>query len=119
MPNYEYYKTSNELVSITAPDERPGFVGNIRYTAKISLDPSKNKILDLGEVGTTAEVRVNGIHVGTRIFAPYRFDISNAVKNGENEIEIIVTNTCVFEQRDKLSRHMAIRPSGVLGPIKI
>ena len=119
LPNYEYYKTSNELVSITAPDELPGFVGNIRYTAKISLDPSKNKILDLGEVGTTAEVRVNGIHVGTRIFAPYRFDISNAVKNGENEIEIIVTNTCVFEQRDKLSRHMAIRPSGVLGPIKI
>ena len=106
-------------MSITAPTELPGFTGNVRYTATVSLDSEKNKILDLGEVGTTAEVRVNGVHVGTRIFAPYRFDISNAVKNGENEIEIIVTNTCVFEQRDKFSRFMAIRPSGVLGPIKV
>ena len=119
LPDYKHYKTLSELVSITAPTELPTFTGNIRYTATVSLDSEKNKVLDLGEVGTTAEVRVNGIHVGTRIFAPYRFDISNAVKNGENEIEITVANTCVFEQRDNFSRFMTIRPSGVLGPIKI
>ena len=57
--------------------------------------------------------------VGKRIFAPYRFDISNVVLDGENTLEIIVTNTCVFENRDNFSRFMAIKPSGLLGPVKI
>ena len=119
LPEYKHYKTSSELFDITGANELPNFTGNIKYTTNVTLDSKKNKILDLGSVGTTAEVRINGTHVGTRIFAPYRFDISNAVKDGENTIEIIVTNTCVFEQRDKFSRFMAIKPSGLLGPIKI
>ena len=119
LPNYTYYKTASELINVTGANELPDFTGNIRYTARVTLDESKNKVLDLGDVGTTAEVTINGKHVGTRIFAPYRFDISDAVKNGENTVQITVTNTCVFEQRDKFSRFMAIKPSGLLGPIKI
>ena len=119
LPNYKLYKTVTELVDITGTNELPSFTGNIKYTANLTLDSKKHKTLDLGNVGTTAEVRINGKLVGTRIFAPYRFDISSAVKDGENTLEIIVTNTCVFETRDKFSRCMAIKPSGLLGPVKI
>jgi hypothetical protein len=118
LPNYLPYKTFPSLKNITAPDEMPNFTGNIRYTACLTLDPSLHRVLDLGAVGQTAEVRINGIHVGTRIFAPYRFDISKAIRKGENRIEITVTNTCVHSQRDPLSRFMLIKPSGLLGPVK-
>lgn len=119
LPNYTPYKTMTDLRSITAPDELPDFTGNIRYTASVTLDPAKHTVLDLGLVGQTAEVRLNGKYVGTRIFAPYRFDISKAAREGENMIEITVTNTCVYEQRDKFSRFMLIKPSGLLGPVKL
>ena len=118
-PKFVHHRSSSELFDVTGADELPSFTGNIKYSTKVILDANKNKTLDLGSVGTTAEVKINGIHVGTRIFQPYRFDISDAVKDGENTIEVLVTNTCVFEQRDKFSRFMAIRPSGILGPVKI
>lgn len=119
LPNYRYYKTTAVLENITAPDGLPDFTGNMRYTAALTLDPAKHKTLDLGAVGQTAEVRLNGKHVGTRLFAPYRFHISDAVREGENILEIIVTNTCVYEQPDRFSRFMLIKPSGLLGPITV
>ena len=119
MPNFTFYKTTSKLKSITSFDENPNFSGNMRYTASIHLDPEKHKILDLGTVGQTAEVYLNGKHIGTRIFAPYIFDMSDNVKSGENTIEIIVSNTCVQEQRDIYSRYMLIKPSGLIGQVKI
>lgn len=119
LPNYRLYKTASGLVNITGPDELPDFTGNMRYTAKIDLDVKKHKVIDLGTVGQSAELRLNGRYVGTRIFAPYRFDISKAVIDGENEIEITVANTCVYEQRDQFSKFMLIKPSGLIGPIRV
>jgi len=119
LPKYRLYKSTSHLENITGPDALPDFSGNMRYTAKVTLDAHKHKIIDLGNVGQTAEVRLNGKHVGTRIYAPYRFDISEAVIDGENEIEVIVANTCVFEQRDAFSKFMLIKPSGLLGPVKV
>jgi len=40
-----------------------------------------------------ASVRVNGIYCGTAWTAPYRVDISAALKKGSNIIEIDVVNT--------------------------
>lgn len=119
LPNYRPYLETTVLKSITAADMLPDFTGNMRYTATIPLDAEKHRILDLGTVGQCAEVRLNGIHVGTRLFAPYRFDISGAVQNGNNTLEIIVANTCVYEQRDLFSRYMLIKPSGLLGPVTV
>ena len=119
LPRYTPYKTARVLVNMTAPDEMPRFTGNMRYTATVTLDPNTQKILDLGLVGQTAEVRLNGKHIGTRLFAPYRFDISEAAVAGKNVLEITVTNTCVYEQRDEFSRYMLVKPSGLLGPIRL
>jgi len=51
--------------------------------------------LDLGKVLKIAEVKVNGIACGVAWTAPYRVDISNALKSGNNRIEIAVTNTWI------------------------
>ena len=119
MPAYRHYKTTAELENITGPDALHSFSGNIRYTASVKLERKKEMILDLGEVGSTAEVSLNGKSVGVRVYPPYRFDISDAVIDGDNSLEIIVTNTCVFAERDNFSRYLPIRASGIMGPISL
>ena len=119
LPNYAPYKAVTDLVNLTSPGEMPDFTGNMRYTATVDLDPAKHQILDLGLVGQTAEVRLNGKYIGTRLFAPYRFDVSDAAVAGKNTLEVIVTNTCVHEQEDEFSRYMLVKPSGLMGPVTL
>ena len=52
-------------------------------------------ILDLGEVGCMADVIINGQPIATLWKAPYRTDITDALRKGENEIEIHVVNQWV------------------------
>ena len=85
----------------------------------ISVDPNLKYILDLGYVGETAEVSLNGENIGIKIAPPYRFDISEYVKDGTNELCITVTNHLGFEVRDKFSRFLKFEPSGLIGPVKI
>jgi hypothetical protein len=46
-----------------------------------------------GPVGEVAQVRVNGTHCGLAWATPYRVEITNALRSGENEFEITVFNT--------------------------
>ena len=51
-------------------------------------------VLNLGEVGVIAQVEVNGKQCGTAWHAPYRVDITDALKQRDhNKIVIRVTNT--------------------------
>lgn len=49
--------------------------------------------LDLGKVANLADVYVNGVHCGTAWTYPYRVNIGKALKKGNNEIKIEVSNT--------------------------
>jgi hypothetical protein len=70
------------------------YSGTSVYSKKIKLAATDQKLfLDLGEVRNIAEVFVNGIPCGIAWTYPYRVDISKAVKPGDNEIKIAVTNT--------------------------
>ncbi len=60
-------------------------------------------VLDLGMVKTCAEVHVNGKLAGVRVARPFRFDVADLVREGENEIQIRVVNT--------LANHMSSYPS--------
>ena len=119
LPSYRHYKTTAELESITGAEALYNFSGNIRYTATVKLDAEKGTLLDLGEVGSTAEVKLNGKPVGVRVYPPYRFDLSDAAVSGDNALEITVTNTCVFAQHDNFSRYLPIRASGLMGPVSL
>lgn len=60
---------------------------------KDKLKKGQPVYLNLGKVCNLATVRVNGIDCGTVWTAPYRADITSALKKGTNELEIEVTNT--------------------------
>lgn len=51
-----------------------------------------NAVLDLGRVAEVCEVHLNGKRIGAAWHAPYRFDISDALQSGENQLVIRVAN---------------------------
>ena len=75
--------------------------------------------LDLGEVGETAHVLLNGEEIGCCISWPYRLEVAGKVKNGENRLTVEVTNTLVYQQHDRLSVFQPVAASGLMGPVRL
>ncbi|WP_167607133.1 glycosyl hydrolase [Maribellus sediminis] len=95
----------------------------------------ENAFLDVGEVYNLAEVTINGINCGVAWTAPYRVDISKAIKEGTNQLEIAVTNTWAnrligdheLPEEDRITwttcayrlEGNELLPAGMMGPVRI
>ncbi len=116
------------------------FSGTGTYTKNIQAPESwfkKNERLwlDLGIVKNIAEVIVNGKSLGIVWKKPFRVDVTDAVKPGENILEIKVTNLWVNrligDQQPDIAKKYTyttqafyradspLLPSGLLGPVQI
>jgi hypothetical protein len=76
------------------------FSGAGAYTKAIQapvdwFKPGTSLWIDLGEVRNLAEVSVNGTSLGAVWHAPYRVDVTKALKPGANQVMIKVVNTWV------------------------
>ena len=117
-PHFTHWRTLDNLTPLDAPHMLPRFSGTARYTASFTLENADDCYrLDLGEVHEIAEVRINGVELGTRIAPPYRFEVPEGVLSAENTIEIEVTNTLVKAQPDFFSAFAQQEPTGLLGPV--
>lgn len=56
------------------------------------MEGGKRVFLDLGRIAVIAEVVLNGTGLGILWKPPYRIDITNVVKAGNNELQVKVTN---------------------------
>jgi hypothetical protein len=77
------------------------YTGEFEYTKRFDLSEAYldyQLVLDLGIVGTTAEVWLNGAYIGERVWQPFTFDITDTARSGANELKIIVTNTAANER---------------------
>ncbi|GAA4617120.1 hypothetical protein GCM10023195_76280 [Actinoallomurus liliacearum] len=96
--------------------------GGVRYRRRIELDHGTNTTLDLGRVRGTAEVIVNGRSAGVRVCSPYRFDLTELVRSGPNELEIVVFGT-LAPYLDVVSPTHFVFPgqcvSGLIGPVRL
>jgi len=134
--------TLDNLASFTE-NQDPGikyFSGTATYTKTVAADKNwigvKGQLwLDLGDVKNIAEVKVNGKVLGVVWKRPFRVDISNELRVGDNLIEIKVTNLWVNrligDQQSSVSKKVTyttmpfyqanspLVPSGLLGPVKI
>jgi len=113
------------------------YSGTAVYTKTFNFNGElKDKIwLDLGEFYSIAEVKINGINCGTLWTAPHRLEISKAIKKGENQITIEVTNTWAnrligdskLPENKRITKTTApfrlegkaLNPAGLLGPVVI
>lgn len=74
------------------------FSGTAVYISTFELrkpDEDQRLYLDLGRVSILAEVKLNGQELGQVWKAPFRLDITPAVRVGQNTLEVRVTNLWV------------------------
>jgi len=98
------------------------YSGGAWYRRTVTLTPEQaggSVTLDLGKVVATAEVRVNGARAGIRVAPPWRVDLSEFVKPGENRIEVLVFNTLANHYATVPTRYRGELTSGLLGPVKL
>ena len=101
--------------------------------------PVSKVFLDLGAVVETAKVTLNGKDLGVVWCDPRRVDITEAIKTGENELEIEVVNkwpnrligdaklpadqrrtrTNITKYNSPKTGEHALQPSGLLGPVRL
>jgi hypothetical protein len=102
-------------VDISSARNMEHFSGEIKYKALFPADDNYT-VIDLGEVGETAEVWLNGEFIGSRINPPYKFSLKQALREN-NEITIIVRSNLAHKRRDRFSKYLQIPPTGVIGDI--
>jgi hypothetical protein len=89
------------------------FSGLLDYDATFILQSVGRPMrLDLGTVHNAAEVFVNGKSCGMRLWAPYEFDISDAVSEGTNHVRVRVANLINNSYGDATE-------SGLRGPVRV
>jgi hypothetical protein len=70
------------------------FSGTATYAVKFEAPADvKSAMLDLGDVAVMATVKLNGKDLGLLWKPPFVADVSDAIRAGENDLEISVTNT--------------------------
>jgi hypothetical protein len=116
------------------------FSGTGTYTKTIQVPADWIKTgarfwLDLGDVKNLAQVSVNGKALGTLWRAPFRINVTSALKAGANTVEIKVTNLwvnrLVGDQQPNVTQKFTytsqqfyraespLLPSGLLGPVQV
>jgi hypothetical protein len=114
------------------------FSGTGTYTKTITAPANwfrkdAHLVIDLGEVRNLADVVVNGKDLGIVWHAPYRLDVTDALRPGANEVTIKVTNAWVNrligDQQPGATKYTyadvtpyransPLLPSGLLGPVR-
>jgi hypothetical protein len=115
------------------------FSGVGTYTKTLQASPDWFKKgsqmwLDLGDVKNLAEVTVNGKNLGIVWHAPYRVDVTSALKPGKNEVSVKVVNAWVnrmigdeqpgatkytFADVKPYKANSPLQTSGLLGPVAV
>jgi hypothetical protein len=136
-------KITFEALTAWNENAEPGvkyFSGTGSYTNTINapaewVNEGTQLWLDLGSVKNLAEVTINGQSLGIVWKTPFRVNITEALKQGENTLEIKVTNLWVNrligDQQPGITKKITyttmpfyranspLLPSGLLGPVRI
>ena len=119
-------------------------MGTAKYTTTFSLDvkPGADYRINLGDVRESARLYVNGEYVSTLFAIPFEADITKYLKQGDNTLDVEVTNLPanriadydrqgvnwkIFHDANIVSLNYkesdfgvwGVMPSGLLGPVKI
>jgi hypothetical protein len=112
-------------------------IGRYHVTVQVSkewIGADRKTFIDLGEVKNLASVYLNGRKLGTVWHAPYKLEVTGALTEGPNVLEVEVANAWVnrligdeqpgaariaFADIKPYSAETKPVPSGLLGPVKI
>jgi hypothetical protein len=67
--------------------------GQVTHRTRLTAPAGGRSVLDLGDVRGTADVRVNGTLAARLVWGPWRAELTDHLRPGENEIEVVVRGT--------------------------
>lgn len=112
-----------ELNSIATVD--PNFSGFIRYEKSFDYAKGEKCVLELTAAYEGVEVWCNGKYIGMKISPDYIFDLTDAAKEGKNDLRIEVATNLDRKVRGTLGgyfqfhRYAPLDPTGLVGPVRI
>ncbi|MGJ5641454.1 glycosyl hydrolase [Formosa sp. S-31] len=131
-------KTVNQLLSWTDSEDTKYYSGTAIYSTTFQFDSDSSTekyVLLFDDLKNGAEVKLNDKLLGVIWKKPYQLDVSEAIKAGENKLEVKVTNNWVNRligdtQPEMLSKttfttmpfyneNSPLMPSGIIGEVKI
>lgn len=99
------------------------YSGGAKYTKTFEWDGNSSAsgrvILDLGNVGVSCFVYLNGKEVGVLSTPPWKIGLTDMLVPGENRIEVVVYSTLANYYKNIPSRYKNAVPSGLMGPVEI
>ena len=114
------------------------YSGFARYSNTMILDKKPGRyVLKLGQTSHQAEIWVNGVPAGDRVWEPYELDVTDLLRDGENEFVVIVSNSAAVERQfmlvdegmalgwnrywnyDNIQREGENLVSGLQGPVQL
>ena len=78
------------------------FSGKALYTRKFKCEKKQTMMLDLGKVGWTCSVKLNGKVLSAKFFGPFQWEVE--VLEGENVLEVTVANMLANAVSDPVKR---------------
>ncbi len=104
-----------------------GYSGGVKYGKTFVWEGEENGAnsanervwLELGKVSASCRVLLNGREVGDLPTSPWRLDVADALRSGENRLEVVVFNTLANYYADLPSRYKGSAESGLFGPVEI
>lgn len=123
--------------TISADNTLRYFSGTAHYktTFTMAQKPEQALTIDLGKVMVMAKVKINGQYIGGVWTPPYRLDITSAVKEGTNTLEVEVANNWMNRLIGDLNlpenerttwtivnpwkKDTPLQSSGLIGPVQV
>ncbi|PKA97850.1 alpha-L-rhamnosidase-like protein [Flavobacteriaceae bacterium MAR_2009_75] len=104
-------------------------------TFEINKEEKTEYLLDLGQLGVMASVKLNGTEIGTSWMPPHVLKLGDVLQEGENQLEFEVVNVwrnkltgdaqlpdqekSTWVTDDWITEEEALIPSGLMGPVTI
>lgn len=98
------------------------YSGGMIYRKNIVLPEGVNQkrvMLDLGSVVATCEIKINGKAAGVKMSPPYSVDITQYLRAGENEVEVLVYSTLANHYQTQPTPYRGEPTAGILGPVSV
>jgi hypothetical protein len=98
------------------------YSGGVFYRTTLTLseaDAESSAVIDLGQIGGTAEIIVNGKTAGIRVAPPWKQEVTGMLEEGENSIDVMIYNTLANHYQTIPSRYRGEPMSGLLEKVKL
>lgn len=108
-------KADKELPNMNGRGYFPAYTGSYLYTGSFTWKKNEGEhySLKFPEAADCLRVKLNGEDVGYLAGFPAKVEVTDALLDGENHLEIKVDTTLVWKLKDGASTHLQIPATGI------